>query len=328
MLALFLLLLGLFSGQPQESSQTQQDEGFRIGVAVNQVFLSVNARSVAGGFVSGLIQEDLQVYENGVKQEILNFYSEGVPVNVVLLIDISGSTREAQGEIQRAALGFASSLSDEDRVAIITFNDAPRLILNWTNDIEKVELALGSIYAKGSTVFNDALYVTFDDLLAKVEGKKAVIALTDGIDTNSMVEPEETMNLAVRSEAMVYVVSKLEEYWAGAIAARIAFQSRGQLVPRVLKDPFILSAKRFLERLAQQTGGTVLDTKAFSSLSDVYRQVAEELKNQYYISYIPSNILKDGKWRDIEVRARRSGVVVSTRPGYYAPLDSGDSPGG
>ena len=328
MLALFLLLLGLFSGQPQESSQTQQDEGFRIGVAVNQVFLSVNARSAAGGFVSGLTQEDLQVYENGVKQKILNFYSEGVPVNVVLLIDISGSTREAQGEIQRAALGFASSLSDEDRVAIITFNDAPRLILNWTNDIEKVELALGSIYAKGSTVFNDALYVTFDDLLAKVEGKKAVIALTDGIDTNSMVEPEDTMNLAVRSEAMVYVVSKLEEYWAGAIAARIAFQSRGQLVPRVLKDPFILSAKRFLERLAQQTGGTVLDTKAFSSLSDVYRQVAEELKNQYYISYIPSNILKDGKWRDIEVRARRSGVVVSTRPGYYAPLDSGDSPGG
>ena len=249
---LSLLLLGLFSGQPPESSQTQQDEGFRIGVAVNQVFLSVNARSVAGGFVSGLIQEDLQVYENGVKQEILNFYSEGVPVNVVLLIDISGSTREAQGEIQRAALGFASSLSDEDRVAIITFNDAPRLILNWTNDIEKVELALGSIYAKGSTVFNDALYVTFDDLLAKVEGKKAVIALTDGIDTNSMVEPEETMNLAVRSEAMVYVVSKLEEYWAGAIAARIAFQSRGQLVPRVLKDPFILSAKRFLERLEYQ----------------------------------------------------------------------------
>ena len=328
MLALFLLLLGLFSGQPQESSQTQQDEGFRIGVAVNQVFLSVNARSVAGGFVSGLIQEDLQVYENGVKQEILNFYSEGVPVNVVLLIDISGSTREAQGEIQRAALGFASSLSDEDRVAIITFNDAPRLILNWTNDIEKVELALGSIYAKGSTVFNDALYVTFDDLLAKVEGKKAVIALTDGIDTNSMVEPEDTMNLAIRSEAMVYVVSKLEEYWAGAIAARIAFQSRGQLVPRVLKDPFILSAKRFLERLAQQTGGTVLDTTVFGSLGDVYRQVAEELKNQYYISYIPSNILKDGKWRDIEVRARRSGVVVSTRPGYYAPLDSGDSPGG
>jgi VWFA-related protein len=120
----------------------------------------------------------------------------------------------------------------------------------------------------------------------------------------------------------------LEEYWAGAIAARLAFQARSQLVPKMLTDPFIINAKRFLERLAQQTGGAVLDTKAFGSLSDVYRQVAEELKNQYYISYIPSNILKDGKWRDVEVRARRPGVVVSTRPGYYAPLDSGNSPGG
>ena len=328
MLALFLLLLGLFPAGQEESSEKQQGEGFRIGVAVDQVFLSVNARSVTGGFVSDLTREQIQVYEDGVRQEIVNFYSEGVPVHVVLLIDISGSTRQAQGEIHQAALGFAKSLDSEDRVAVITFNDAPRLILDWTNDIEKVEVALGSIYAKGSTVFNDALYVTFDDLLASVEGKKAVIALTDGIDTNSMVDPAETMNLAIRSESMIYVVSKLEEYWAGAMAARMVYQRRTGYVPKQLTDSFILSARRFLQRLAQQTGGKVLDTQAFVSLSDVYRQVAEELKNQYYVSYISSNILKDGKWRQVEVRARPAGVVVSTRPGYYAPLDSGRSPGG
>ncbi len=328
MLALFLLLLGLFPAGQEESSQEQQGEGFRIGVAVDQVFLSVNARSVTGGFVSDLTREQIQVYEDGVQQEIVNFYSEGVPVHVVLLIDISGSTRQAQGEIHQAALGFAKNLDSEDRVAVITFNDAPRLILDWTNDIEKVKVALGSIYAKGSTVFNDALYVTFDDLLASVEGKKAVIALTDGIDTSSMVDSAEAMNLAIRSESMVYVVSKLEEYWAGAIAARMAYQIRTGYVPRQLTDSFILSARRFLQRLAQQTGGKVLDAQAFVSLSDVYRQVAEELKNQYYVSYISSNILKDGRWRQVEVRARPAGVVVSTRPGYYAPLDSGRSPGG
>ena len=321
MLTLFLLLLGLFPAGQEESSQEQQEEGFRIGVAVNQVFLSVNARSVTGGFVSDLTQDQLQVYEDGVQQEIVNFYSEGVPVHVVLLIDISGSTRNEQGEIHHAALEFAKSLDTEDRVAIITFNDAPRLILDWTNDIEKIELALGSIYAKGSTVFNDALYVAFDDLLASVEGKKAVIALTDGIDTNSMVDGAETMNLAIRSESMVYVVSKLEEYWARAMAARMAYQRRTGYVPKQLTDPFILNAKRFLQRLARQTGGKVLDTQAFISLSDVYAQVAEELKNQYYVSYIPSNIIKDGKWRQVEVRARLAGVVVSTRPGYYAPPD-------
>lgn len=324
----FILLLGLFPALQEESSQEQQEEGFRIGVAVDQVFLSVNARSVTGGFVSDLTREQIQVYEDGVRQEIVNFYSEGVPVHVVLLIDISGSTSRSQGEIHQAALGFAKSLDSEDRVAIITFNDAPRLILDWTNDIQKVERALGSIYAKGSTVFNDALYVTFDDLLASVEGKKAVIALTDGIDTKSMVDPAETMELAIRSESMVYIVSKLEEYWAGATALRNAYQKRTGYVPRELTDSFILDARRFLRRLAQQTGGKVLDTQAFLSLSDVYRQVAEELKNQYYVSYIPSNILKDGKWRRVEVRARPAGVVVSTRPGYYAPLDLNRPPGG
>jgi Ca-activated chloride channel family protein len=331
MLVLFLLFLGLFpAGQEEssqeESSQEQQGGGFRIGVAVNQVFLSVNARSATGGFESTLTREQIQVYEDGVQQEIVNFYSEGVPVHVALLIDISGSTRSAQGEIHQAALGFARSLDPEDRVAIITFNDAPRLILDWTNDIEKVEVALGSIYAKGATVLNDALYVAFDDLLASVEGKSAVIALTDGIDTSSMVDSAETMELAIRSESMVYVVSKLEEYWAGAMANRMNYQRRYGYVPESLTDSFILDARRFLQRLARQTGGKVLDAQAFLSLSDVYRQVAEELKNQYYVSYIPSNILKDGRWRQVEVRARSAGVVVSTRPGYYAPLTSPDYP--
>ncbi len=105
------------------------------------------------------------------------------------------------------------------------------------------------------------------------------------------------------------------------MATRLAYQRRTGYVPKQLTDSFILSARRFLQRLAQQTGGKVLDAQAFVSLSDVYRQVAEELKNQYYVSYVSSNILKAGKWRQVEVRARPAGVVGSTRPGYYAPLD-------
>ena len=318
--SLFLVSLLLFPQQEAEGSP--DDQGFRIGVAVDQVFLSVNARSVNGGFVDDLEQEEFRVYENGVEQKIVNFYSQGVPAQVVLLIDISGSTRQAQSEIRKAAMGFAASLGLEDKVSVVTFSDAPRLILNWTNDIERIELALRSIYAKGATVLNDALFVVFDDLLQGMEGKKAVIILTDGIDTGSMVGQPEVMRLAVRSETMIYVVSKLEEYWAGAIAARAQLQARSQLIPRALKDSFILDARRFLERLAQRTGGKILNTQAFTSLSDVYQQVAEELKNQYYISYVPSDIMKDGRWREIEVRIQRRGVEVGTRPGYYAPLAS------
>jgi Ca-activated chloride channel family protein len=302
-----------------ETGQDQAgDEGFRIGVAVNQVYLSVNARHVTGGFAKGLQREDFLVFEDGVLQEIVNFNSEKVPVKVVLLIDASGSTRFSQGEIQRAALEFARRLSDEDRVSIITFNHNAKLIRSWTNDLERVERALKSIYAKGATVLNDAVYVTFDDLLAEVDGKTAVILLTDGIDTGSMVSYEEAVNLALRSESMVYVVSKLEEYWAQAIAYRAQQQAFGRYIPRELTDDFILSRKRALQRLADLTGGRVLEEKSFASLVDVYTQVAEELRNQYYLSYIPTNSKRDGSWRNIEVRARRADVVLRTRQGYFA----------
>lgn len=317
---LSFLLLGLWLTLQQVPSEEKSDEGFKIGVAVDQVFLSVNARSSKGGFVKGLERGDFQVYEEGVKQEIVNFYSQAVPVSVVLLIDVSGSTREAQGPIRRAALRFARSLGPEDRVAIITFNDKPRLILNWTKDIERIENALESVYARGKTVLNDALYVTFDDLLRDAAGKNAVILLTDGMDTESMVSYEEALELATHSETMVYVVSKLKEYWAGAIAIRVELRARAQIVPKQLTDEFIIGVKRMLEKLARRTGGKVLDTQAFSSLTDVYARVAEEIKNQYYISYQPVNMLKDGKWRSIDIRVTRPGVVVNTRPGYYAPL--------
>lgn len=317
----FLLLLSLLSVQEQQPPQEAQRPGFRIGVAVDQVFLSVNARSHEGGFVKGLTKEDFQVYEDDVKQEIVNFYSEAVPVHAVLLVDVSGSTRESQGEFRRAALRFAKSLSPDDRIAIITFSDKAKLILDWTNDLKKIEFALDSIYAKGNTVLNDALYVTFDDLLKTVEGKKAVILLTDGVDTGSMVSVDEALELATRSEAMIYIVSKLEEYWASAIAYRMELQALAQIVPRELKDEFIIEVKRMLHRLAHQTGGKVLSAKDFGSLTDVYAQVAEEIKNQYYISYSPFNVLKDGKWRNVEIRTLRQEAVVSTRPGYFAPLE-------
>ena len=309
-----LLPVGL-GQEPQEPDQPE----FKIGVAVEQIFLSVTARAHSGGFFENLTRQDFQVLEDGVAQEILNFTQEAVPVSVVLLIDASGSTQYTQASIRAAALRFAESLSAEDKIAIITFNDAPRLILDWSNDLEKVRYALETIYAKGPTVMNDALYVTFDDLLRDVEGKTAVMMLTDGVDTGSLVGVEEVIELATRSDAIVYIASKLDEYWAAARSMRQEFRARGRLVPNELTDSYILEVRKGLQRLASVTGGRVLEAQAFSSLTEVYERVAEELKNQYYLSYIPSNSRKDGSWRHLEVKPRRLGVVTKTRSGYYAP---------
>ncbi len=324
--ARYLIMAGLFlsllptAGLGQEPEQPDQPE-FKIGVAVDQVFLSVTARARDGGFSKNLTLEDFQVLEDGVEQRVINLTQEAVPISVALLIDASGSTRFTQASIRAAALRFAESLSREDRVAIITFNDAPRLILDWTNDLDKVQYALETIYAKGPTVMNDALFVTFDDLLKNVEGKTAVLMLTDGVDTGSLVGLEDATNLATRSDAIVYTASKLDEYWAGAIQMRQQIRARGRLVPNELTDSYILEARKGLQRLASVTGGRVLEAQTYNNLTEVYETVAEELKNQYYLSYIPSNSRKDGSWRKLEVIPRRLGIVTKTRSGYYAPLD-------
>ncbi|RPJ54919.1 MAG: VWA domain-containing protein [Acidobacteria bacterium] len=322
----FALLAGVQAEQPsqqQPQKPPEQRPGYRIGVAVNQIFLPVSARSFGGGFVRGLTKDDFQILEDGAKQDIANFYAEAsLPIHVVLLLDISGSTRSVQGEIRRAALEFVKNLSPDDQVAVIVFNYQPRLVLNWTNDLNKIQTSLESVYPRGNTVLHDALYVTFDDLLKTVDGRKAVILLTDGADTGSMVSRDEVVRLALESEAVVYTVSKLDEYWAGAIAARMEYQAASQFIPEELTDEYIIANKRFLQRVSEQTGGKVLDTRAYSSLVDIYKAVADELKNQYYISYIPKNILRDGSWRNLEVRALRPGVVAATKPGYYAPREA------
>ncbi|RPI26289.1 MAG: VWA domain-containing protein [Acidobacteria bacterium] len=321
---LLMFLAGIQAEQPAPAQKPpDKGPGYRIGVAVNQIFLPVSARSYEGGFVRGLTRDDFQILEDGVKQDIANFYAEAsLPIHVVLLLDISGSTRSVQGEIRRAALEFVRNLSPDDKVAVIVFNYQPRLILNWTNDPNKIQLSLESVYPRGNTVLHDALYVTFDDLLKGVEGRKAVILLTDGADTGSMATRDEAVRLALESEAVVYTVSKLDEYWAGAIAARMEYQAASQLIPEELTDEYIIANKRFLQRISEQTGGKVLDTRTYSTLTEIYKAVADELKNQYYISYIPRNILRDGSWRNLEVRSLKSGVVAATKPGYYAPREA------
>ncbi|HRV09121.1 MAG TPA: VWA domain-containing protein [Acidobacteriota bacterium] len=310
--------LGLSGGSVPQQEDGQEPEGFRIGVAVNQIFLPVSVRYRGGGFVEGLTQEDFLVYENGVLQHIENFYSERVPVKVVLLVDASGSTYYSQADIRRAAIEFAKRLSPEDQVAVVSFNHQAKLLLDFTSDPDLVDLALKKIYAKGNTVLYDALYVTFDDLLKGVNTKTAVILLTDGIDTGSMVSFQDVLQLTLQASSPIYVVSKVDEYRAEAIGLRRLLRSRNQIIPDTLEDAFIQERAEGLKRLADLTGGRYLSTRDFASLTDIYGQVAEELKHQYFMSYVPVNRERDGSWRSIEVKVRRGDVVARTRRGYYA----------
>ncbi|HSR49239.1 MAG TPA: VWA domain-containing protein [Acidobacteriota bacterium] len=328
---LLLLLIALLCASPAAAQeQSEQDpqpaqdppQGFRIDVRVDQVFLAVSARSAQGGFVGDLTPQDIRIFEDGVEQEITNFYQDQAPAHVALLIDASGSTRFTQSSIQSAAYRFASELGEEDRVAIITFSSKVRLIQDWTNDLKELDNSLKSIWPKGQTLLHDAVYLAFDDLFKDVEGKKAIILLTDGVDSNSYYRSEEVLRLAQSSEASVYVVSLLDEYRQAAIGYRAEAAARRRPVPEEMTDRYIRQSEGFLRKLSYTTGARMFPAAAATHLTEIYETVAQEIKNLYYISYTPTNSAKDGTWRRIEIESpTRPGVVLRTRPGYYADPD-------
>lgn len=305
----------LFSQETQKNPPADKSqEPFKIGVEVNLVNLPVNARLASGGFAKGLKQEDFKVFEDGVEQEIVLFQPESVPVHVALLIDISGSVENEWGTIRTAARRFAAALSPKDQVAVVTFNMVPRLVLDWTEQANLVDKALGKVLPKGSTALFDAVYVAFDDLFKGVEGKKAVILLTDGFDNTSKVKYEEALDLAMHSEAMVYVVSETE-----VLRATMEYYKRKENVQIDVDAGDFAAADSILKNLSYQTGGRVLYPTNFGELGNVYAEVAQELANQYAIGYIPHNRVKDGGYRAVSIACSNPEVRVSTRPGYYAP---------
>ncbi len=304
--AFSLICLFLQAARPQTTIRTE----------VNLVNLAVNARHIDGGFASDIPKSEFHVYEDGVEQEIALFAQEAVPTHIVLLVDASGSVRFEWGAIKHAAVKFAEQIGPKDRVAVVIFNDELRLVQDWTYDPKDVARALSKVFPKGSTKLYDGIYVVFDDLLRDVEGKKAVIILTDGFDSGSKIRYEQAVELSVRSGALVYVVSEVE-----AFKAAVEFHERQAGRSSGIRPEDYFWVETSLKRLAYETGGKVLYPDSFGHLGDVYAQVAQELKHQYAIGYIPSNRAKDGKYRRVEVKVDRPGVLVSTRPGYYAPKE-------
>ena len=319
-LRLFLLsLLALASafawsrqqtGQPGQDGENQQD--FKIGVEVNMVNVPVTVRRPEGGFIKGLSQDSFLILENGEPQEIAFFAQEGLPTRIAIVLDASGSVNHEWGTIRYATKRFIEHLKPEDQFALISFNTEVRLKMDWGRNKDRVDAVLTSIYCKDNTKLWDAIWVACRDLFKGVTDKKAMIIMSDGMDNESMVSYDEVLQTAVRSEAAIYVVSKTE-------AVRQAYLANKQFYYGGIPHEAFVQADLVLRKLARETGGRVLYPNTFGQLDDIYAQVDEELRNQYTLGYISTNTIKDGSYRNIDVRVNAPKAIVSARPGYYAP---------
>ena len=291
------------SGQqrtPPADPTAPQQPAFRAGVDV--VSLNVTVTDRGARFVTDLSRESFRVYEDGVLQDITYFARQQLPIALALLVDTSASMDEEMATAQEAAIGFAQRLNPDDLAEIVDFDSRVDVLQTFTNDIEQLERAIRQTSAGGSTSLYNALYISLKEIgkaPLRVEDvrREAIVVLSDGEDTSSLVTFEEVLDLAKRSETAIYTIGlKVDESGSG-----------------------FREADFVLRQLAQETGGRAFFPDDANDLAGIYEQISDELSNQYSLGYISANPLRNGRWRRIVVRVDRDDVFARTKQGYFGP---------
>ena len=278
---------------------------FRAGVEL--VSLNVTVTDGTQKYVTDLAPEDFQVYEDGVKQEVTFFNKTNLPIALALLLDTSASMESKLPTAQEAAIGFAKKLRGQDLAEVIDFDSRVVVLQNFSNALSDLEQAIHKTSAGGSTSLYNAVYIALKDL-KKVVAKnteeirrQAIIVLSDGEDTSSLLPFEEVLDLAKRSETAIYSIGLRTPDGPGTT-------NKG-----------FKEAEFVLRQFSQETGGRAFFPSQLSDLAGVYGQIADELSSQYTVGYTSRNPKRDGSWRRIVVRVNRPSLTARTKLGYFAP---------
>jgi len=266
------------------------------------VVLHATVVDKSGHLITTLPQTAFQVYENGVQQQVKLFKREDVPVSMGLIVDNSGSMRDKRTKVAAAAVALVKASNKDDEAFVVNFNDDAYLDCDFTNDVPKMEQALSKIDSRGGTAMRDAIRMSIDHMRSKAKkDKKVILVVTDGNDNASMIGLETLVKQAQQSEVIIYAIGLLSE------------EERREAK----------RAKRALDALTEATGGQAYYPKELADVDRIAHQVAHDIRNQYTITYTPSNQALDGSFRQIRVTASGPGrPAVRTRTGYYATPDS------
>lgn len=297
--ALVIICDGTLSAQ---QPQDQPTPAFRAGVDV--VSLNVTVSDLDGRFITNLDQTNFQVYEDGVQQNVTFFTRTQLPIALAMLIDTSASMDEKLATAQEAAIGFSQRLRPEDLVEIVDFDSRVNILQTFTNDAVKLEQAIQQTSAGGSTSLYNAIYISLRELskapLRRADVRReAIIVLSDGEDTSSLVTFDEVLEQAKRSETAIYSIGLQSD----DSRSRVGFRE----------------ADFVLRQLAQETGGRAFFPNEVDELPKIYQEISDELSSQYSVGYISGNPLRNGQWRRIVVRVDRESVEARAKQGYYAP---------
>jgi len=298
-----LAVMSTFAQTAPPHVRRPADQVYRAGVEM--VSLSVTVLDQQSHYLTDLDSKDFLIYEDGARQEISYFNRTTLPIALSLLLDTSASMDERMLIAQDAAVGFARKLRPQDLAQIVEFDTRVEILQDFTSDAAALEKAIRSAQAGGSTSMYNALYISLKEL-AKIKARndddvrrRAVVLLSDGEDTSSLVTFEEVLDLAKRSATTVY---------------SIGLQSKDTGFSKGFRE-----AEFVLRQFAQETGGRAFFPRRVEDLAGIYSVIADELFSQYTLGYASTNPRRDGGWRRLTVQTNRQGTTTRTKRGYFAP---------
>jgi VWFA-related protein len=328
---IFVILVGFLGlASPTTSGQTNQDAPIKVQTTLVNVPVIVSDR--LGRYVSGLTLNDFKLYEDRIEQRIAICESTEEPINVALLLDTSHSTTPVLDDIKKEATSFLKELRPQDRALVMSFDYDLHLLSPLTSDRKKMERAIkdATIGERLGTVLRDAVADIIEHQFERVDGRKAIILLTDGKDFGSRVSEEALLDEATESGAMIYSVffetgpqhrnrqdrrDRPRTGWGRRGRFPLAGQMGGQRRQRV--EMRNAEAREFLTDLSDVSAGRFYSSDV-SDLQKTFKLVAEELRHQYRLGFYPDGAKADGLRHTLRVEVDTPGAVVRARRSYQA----------
>jgi Ca-activated chloride channel family protein len=317
--SLFLMALGIAVGAGHASAQVPRPDAetssprpgvtFRSGIDV--VALSVTVLDLQQRLVGDLAKQDFAVFEDGVRQDITYFETRDVPLDLAILIDTSVSMQPKLPFVRKAATGFTAMLRPSDRASIMAFNDRVQLLTGFTSDTASLAQAIAATRPSGGTALYNAVFVALRELRKSVGTddtirRRAIVVLSDGEDTASLLSFDELVAEARRAGVTIYTIGlRTDAITSGYFAGRARSQ--------------FSNADYAMKALAQETGATVHFPRRAGDVAEAYDAIGKELAQQYAIGYVSRNPQHNGKFRRVHVQVLdRPEMRPRTRPGYVA----------
>ena len=330
---------------PKDNGPEEFGEGDILRVDTTLVSIPVSVMDRNGRFIPNLRKEDFHIWENGVEQQVAYFASVDKPFTVALVIDTSGSTKNRLMEIQDAAITFVNQLRPDDRVMVVSFSDKIRVLSQPTNDRLALRDAIQRTQHGSGTRLYDAVDMIINEHFNRIDGRKAIVLFTDGVDTTSKrASYESTVRDAEELDALIYPV-EFDTYgdmagggggWPGGGGGGSQKGKGGildDLISIIVGGGITINSggggsggagtsraeyergDQYLRDLARVTGARLYNAE-MQNLDFAFRSVAEELRRQYSLGYYPKNKPTAGERRGIRVRVTRPELVVRTRDSY------------